>query len=77
MINSFFSGNKIKEIRLKNGLTQSELARKANINPKILSYWEVGTKIPTNLKILNVLASVLNCTLQDFTEIELYRNIVY
>lgn len=38
--------NRIKELRVKNALTQVELAKKLNIAQNTLSYWESGKTEP-------------------------------
>ena len=40
-------GERIKEIREKNGLTQSSLAKKLNISRSAVNAWEMGVSIPS------------------------------
>ena len=40
-------GERIKEIRERNGLTQSSLAKKLNISRSAVNAWEMGISIPS------------------------------
>lgn len=40
-------GNRIKEVREKNGLTQSELAKKLGLTRSGVNAWEMGISIPS------------------------------
>lgn len=42
--------NRIKELRIKRGLTQSELAQMLNIAQNTLSYWETGKTEPNGVR---------------------------
>ena len=44
-------GNKILEIRKKNGLSQEEFAEKLNVTRQMVSKWEIGAAIPRSEKI--------------------------
>lgn len=39
-------GNKIRELRIKNGYTQEELAAMLNVTPQAVSRWECGVSLP-------------------------------
>lgn len=52
-------GERIKEIREKNGLTQSALAKKLNISRSAVNAWEMGISIPS-AKYLIDLSKLLN-----------------
>lgn len=58
-------GEKLKEIRLNNKMTQEELAEKVNVSWPMISQIERGTK---NLSLLlsQELAQALNCSIEDF-----------
>ena len=38
---------RLKELRLKRGLTQQELADRLNVTKSAISYWEVGARMPS------------------------------
>lgn len=38
-------GNKIRELRIKEGYTQEELANKLNVTPQAVSRWECGDSL--------------------------------
>ena len=52
---------RIKELREKNNLTQSELARLLNITRSSVNAWEMGISIPSTEKIVE-LALILHTT---------------
>lgn len=55
---------KIKELRLKAGLTQVQLAKKMNVDQAAVSRWETGETNPLR-KCHKKLAKVLGCTLEE------------
>lgn len=57
-------GENIKEHRLKNNLTQKELAEILNVKPQTVSSWEVNRTEP-NMGLLQALAAALNCRKSD------------
>lgn len=58
----------IKELRLKAGLTQEQLADRMNMYQSALSQWETGVSAPRADK-LPELAKILGCTIDElFTE---------
>lgn len=58
---------KLKEVRLKSGLSQSELSSKSNINLRMIQHYEQEVKNLNNarLDILLRLCITLNCKLED------------
>lgn len=66
---TYFSGFKIKGLRLKHNLQASEVATALDITPTYLSLIESGKKKPS-LKVLKKAAQLFNVTLDDFTESE-------
>ena len=62
-----FSGKLLKEIRLRKNMTQAELASKADIHTKSLSFYETGKGQPSG-KILDRLASALGCSPAQFDD---------
>lgn len=57
----------LKNIREKNGLSQSELAKKADINLRTLQDYEQNRKNINNAKAITVykISKVLNCKIID------------
>ena len=55
---------RIKEIRIKSGMSQLELANKLNVNQTAISQWERGASYPSYEK-LPILARLLNCTIDE------------
>ena len=45
------TAKRIKELRERNNLTQSELARKLQLSRTSINAWEMGTSIPASKKI--------------------------
>ena len=61
-----YIGNKIKEYRIKNGMTQSDLAEKIDIGTKQISRLEVGDFYPSLSTFLKIV-EVLKLDINDFT----------
>lgn len=55
-------GDRIKRQREKRGLTQTELAERANVNQALISRLESKISASTNTEVLKRLAKVLACT---------------
>lgn len=56
---------RIKELRLKNNMTQADLAKKLKLKSKsTISMWESGARAPNTTK-LRQLALALNCSIND------------
>ncbi len=54
-------GAKIRELRIRNILTQEELAQKLNVTPQAVSRWENNISLP-DITMIPLLCSVLNVT---------------
>ncbi len=54
--------NKLKELRINSGLTQSELGIKLDVNPKVISKWENGESLPS-CDLLPAIADVFNVSI--------------
>ena len=73
---------KLKQIRQNAGLTQSELAKKINVNLRTLQYYEQGVKQLDHARIDTILKICveLNCDISDIMEetewIKLYKKYV-
>ena len=61
MINSNIFPQRLKELRLKKGLTQTELGEKVGVKQNTYTNWENGKREP-NFETLLKLASILNTT---------------
>ena len=55
--------DRLKDLRIKNGLTQGELASKLFISRQSLSHYELGYSLP-NRMVLNSMALYLNVSLK-------------
>ena len=53
-------GEKLRDLRQENGLTQAELAEKAGISLRTISYYESGTTYPKNRNVYDTLAHILD-----------------
>ena len=60
---------KLKEIRLRAGLTQEQLAESCNTTQNCISRWETG-KVQPSIEVLRQLASVLRCTTDELLGVE-------
>lgn len=67
MTNTYFSGFKIKGLRIKQNLSSISVANALDITPTYLSLIESGKKKPS-IKVLKKAASLFNVSLDDFTE---------
>lgn len=54
--------NKLKQLRLEHGLTQSELAKEFNVTQNAIFNWENGKREP-NLEMVTKIANYFNTTL--------------
>ena len=52
--------DKLKEKRLEANLTQVQLAEKVSVTPRTIQHYELGTRKPTKLDIVEKLAKALN-----------------
>lgn len=57
--------NKLKDIRLKNEMTQAELAEKSGVSRQTIIGIENGTRVNVNTGTLVKLSNVLNCSLEE------------
>lgn len=58
-----FSGRRIVELRNRAGITQAELARRANVHVAQLSKWENGKK--PRVDVAGILAAALGCDVSE------------
>lgn len=61
---------KLKQLRIKAGLSQSQLAEKASLNVRVLQHYEQGSKNfdHARIDILLKYCLTLNCKLSDLIE---------
>ena len=54
-------GEKVRELRIKNGYSQEELAEMTGVTKRTVRNWETGGKYPRNQALYAALASALGC----------------
>ena len=54
----------LKELRLKKGLSQEQLAKQLNISSVAVCQYELGKRSP-NIEMLKKLAQVLDCSVDE------------
>lgn len=57
-------GDFLLQYRLKNGMTQTDLARKLSVSQNAVSQYESGKRVPT-VKRISSIASALGCSVAD------------
>ncbi len=62
-------GNKIKEYRLKSGLTQKDLSEQLHVTYQAVSKWENESSEPS-LDMIKKISQVLKCSIDDLFEVE-------
>lgn len=67
MTSTYFSGFKIKGLRIKQNLSAVSVAETLDITPTYLSLIESGKKKPST-KVLKKAASLFNVSMDEFTE---------
>jgi transcriptional regulator with XRE-family HTH domain len=55
----------IKELRMKRGISQNELARRAGVKQSVLSYIETGRTKHPRIDTLTAIAAVLGVKVED------------
>lgn len=70
--------SKLKSKRMEAGLSQSQLAEKANLNVRTLQHYEQGSKIFDNARIDTILrvCLALNCKMEDVIENQKYIELI-
>lgn len=58
---------KLKEIRVRKNLTQEELGEKVGVSYRTIYQYESGRREPS-LRILRLLATALNCTIDEIVD---------
>ena len=59
---------RLKEQRLSAGLTQVDLAERAKITSRTIQNYELGTRAPKNIEIVQRLAAALGCPIEQLLE---------
>ena len=57
-------GEKVRELRIKNGYSQAELASLAGVTKRTVSNWETEGKYPRSGELYEKLSEALGCTVQ-------------
>lgn len=57
--------DRLKQERIKNGLTQVELAQKVGVTARTIQNYEMGERTPSNLEIAQKIADALGTTIED------------
>lgn len=70
--------SKLKKKRMEAGLSQSQLAEKADLNVRVLQHYEQGSKKFDHARIDKILkvCIALNCKLEDIIEDECFIELV-
>lgn len=56
--------NKLKELRLKSGLSQSDVAKFLKVKRVTVTQWEIGNTVPRT-RLLPQLARLFNCSIDE------------
>ncbi len=62
-------GTRLKDLRKRKNITQSQLAEHLNLTQGAIAQWENGTTNPS-IELLPKLASILSCTVDELLGIE-------
>lgn len=70
--------SKLKTMRQTKGLSQSQLAEKANMNVRTLQHYEQGSKVFDHARIDTILrvCLALDCKLEDVIENQEYLDLI-
>ena len=68
-------GNKIMELRKKNGLSQEELAEKVGVARQTISKWELGETSP-DLKQSKELSNIFNVSLDELVSNDIHNILI-
>lgn len=69
---------KLKKMRQAAGLSQTQLAEKADMNVRVLQHYEQGSKVFDHARIDKILrvCLALNCKLEDIIENQEYIDLI-
>ena len=68
-------GEKLRESRAKKGMTQSELAKAANLGLNTISNYESGKTYPKKREVYDILAEILEVDVNYLRNESLYRRL--
>lgn len=70
--------SKLKNVRQAKGLSQSQLAEKADMNVRTLQHYEQGSKVFDHARIDTILrvCLALNCKFEDIIENQEYIDLI-
>ncbi len=72
-MNHYITGNTIRSLRERKGITQKQLAEKLMVSDKTISKWETGKGLP-DINIVEPLAKVLNVSVMELMTGEYITN---
>lgn len=72
-MNHYVTGNTVRELREKKGLTQKQLAQTLCVSDKTVSKWETGRGLP-DISLLEPLASALGISVAELLSGECFVN---
>lgn len=72
-MNTYITGNTIRDLREKKGLTQAQLAEKLNISDKTVSKWETHKGLP-DISLVEPLAQALGVSVIELMQGEYVTN---
>ena len=65
-------GQKIKELRQENNLTQEELAEQLGVSPQAISRWENSATYP-DITLLPIIANMFDVTIDYLFDMDSYK----
>lgn len=67
-------GNRIKELRIKHGLTQEKLAQALNVTPQSISKWENDITMP-DILLLPDLSTLFGVTIDELFDLSVEQKL--
>lgn len=81
---SIQQGNYLKELRVKNGLSQEKLAERLGVSRQSVSKWEQGYAVPSSDNVLELSKlygisadNILNCEVPQVAEDEKFQRLLW
>lgn len=72
-LNNYVTGNAIKQLREKKGMTQAQLAERLNVSDKAVSRWETGRGFP-DISLLEPIAAALGISVAELLSGDMVTN---